>query len=357
MSDNPGVFVLSKKSIKQKANNKGPMKKGAYLFIIILVLFATHSLCHGKLNTPTRKIKLIRQIELPGVKGRLDHMAVDPKRQVLFVAAYGNNSLEIIDLRRGKVIRAIRGLDRPQDVKYIPGEDLIAVSNGGDGTLRFFKASSLRPVKTIDFRRDADNLRLGQSAKRLYVAYGEGAIGIVGLPGLKRIGDIWLGAHPESFQIDRTLGRMYVNVPGKREIAVIDMKLGKVISRWSFTPARDNFPMALDEKKQRLFIGAWKPAVLVTYDALAGTPVSRVRISGDADDIFLDQESGLVFCSCGAGFLDIVAQRKRGYEVIERVHTAPGARTSLLIPRQHRIYVAAPAEYGREARVLEFKTE
>ena len=82
-----------------------------------------------------------------------------------------------------------------------------------------------------------------------------------------------------------------------------------------------------------------------------------MRISGDVDDIFLDPENGLVFCSCGTGFLDIVAHRMRGYEVIEKVPTAPGARTSLLIPRQHRIYVAAPAEYGREARILEFKTE
>ncbi|MDA8091587.1 MAG: hypothetical protein M0Z61_15370 [Nitrospiraceae bacterium] len=233
------------------------MKKSAFLFTVILFLFATRSFCYGSLN-------LVRQIELPNVKGRLDHMTVDSKKQLLFVAAYRNNSLEIIDLRRGKLIRSIKGLDGPQGVEYIPWKGLIAVSNGGDGTLRFFKADTLKLVKTIHFRRDADDLRLGPSEKRLYVAYGDEAIGIVSLRGLKRIGDIWLGVHPESFQIDRSSGKTYVNLPGKREIAVIAFKSGKIIARWPLPLAHDNFPMALDEKRQLLFVGAWTPAELVT---------------------------------------------------------------------------------------------
>ncbi|MDA8325322.1 MAG: hypothetical protein M0033_03800 [Nitrospiraceae bacterium] len=320
------------------------------LFFLIFLLLPTRAFCGSKLT-------LLRQIELPGVNGRLDHMAIDLKRQVLFVAAYGNNSLEIIDLRRGKLIRSVKSLDGPQDVKYIPGEDLIAVSDDGDGTLRIFKAGSLKLVKAVNFRNDADNMRLDPSGKRLYLAYGEGAIGIVSLPEIRRSGDIRLGAHPESFQIDAALGKMYVNVPGKREIAVIDVKRKKIIDMWPFLPARDNFPMALDEKKHRLLIGAWKPAMLATYDALTGKRISSVRISGDADDIFIDPENGLVFCSCGAGFLDILACRKGEYAVVSKVPTAPGARTSLLIPRQSVIYVAAPAEKGHTARILDYKIE
>ena len=113
------------------------MKKSAFLFAAILFLFATRSFCYGSLN-------LVRQIELPNVTGRLDHMAVDLKRQELFVAAYGNNSLEIIDLRRGRLVRSVKGLDGPQGVEYIPGKELIAVSNGVDGTLLFFKADTLK---------------------------------------------------------------------------------------------------------------------------------------------------------------------------------------------------------------------
>ena len=189
------------------------------------------------------------------------------------------------------------------------------------------------------------------------MAYGEGAIGIVSLRDLRRIGDIPLGAHPESFQIDSASEKMYVNVPGRREIAVIDMRNRKIISQWPFTPAHDNFPMALDEKTNRLFIGAWVPTILATYDAHSGTLLSRTRISRDADDMYIDQKNGVIYCSCGAGFLDVISPWRNGYRVISKIHTALGARTSLLIPRQHRIYVAAPAEKRHAARIFEYKTE
>ena len=45
------------------------------------------------------------------------------------------------------------------------------------------------------------------------------------------------------------------------------------------------------------------------------------------------------------------------YKIISKVPTGPGARTSLYVPEQDRIYIAAPAKSGREARILEYKTE
>ena len=46
-------------------------------------------------------LRLVNRIQLPQVRGRIDHMAVDLKGQRLFVAALGNNTLEVVDLKRG----------------------------------------------------------------------------------------------------------------------------------------------------------------------------------------------------------------------------------------------------------------
>src|SRR5436190_1697408 len=43
-------------------------------------------------------IAQVATIPLPGVEGRFDHFAADPKGGQLFVAALGNNSMEVIDL-------------------------------------------------------------------------------------------------------------------------------------------------------------------------------------------------------------------------------------------------------------------
>ncbi len=57
---------------------------------------------------------LERSIPLPDVKGRIDHFAGDPAGHRLFVAALGNNTVEVLDLDRGKVVHSITGLAEPK---------------------------------------------------------------------------------------------------------------------------------------------------------------------------------------------------------------------------------------------------
>ena len=56
-------------------------------------------------------LRLVQTIPLPGVKGRLDHMAVDLEKKRAFVAAVTNNSLEVVDLASGKVIKSLTGFN------------------------------------------------------------------------------------------------------------------------------------------------------------------------------------------------------------------------------------------------------
>src|SRR5690349_7400884 len=75
-------------------------------------------------------LALAKTIPLPGVKGRFDHFAIDAKHQRLFVAALGNNSLEIVDLAAGKRLHSIEGLHKPQGVLYLAEPNRIYVANG-----------------------------------------------------------------------------------------------------------------------------------------------------------------------------------------------------------------------------------
>ena len=45
-------------------------------------------------------LRQVQTIPLPGVEGRIDHMGVDLQTQRLFVAALGNNTLEVLSPRR-----------------------------------------------------------------------------------------------------------------------------------------------------------------------------------------------------------------------------------------------------------------
>jgi len=92
---------------------------------------------------PEPPLVLERTIPLPGVSGRIDHMAVDLRRGRLLVAELGNGSVDVMDLAEGKAVRRIAGLKEPQGVGYAPQADLVAVANAGDGSVRLFRGEDL----------------------------------------------------------------------------------------------------------------------------------------------------------------------------------------------------------------------
>jgi WD40 repeat protein len=99
----------------------------------------------------------------------------DPSH-LLFVAALGNNTVEVIDINEGKRIHTIPNLREPQGVLYLPDNNRLYVANRDDGTLRLFDGVSYEPLKTIKLGSDADNLRFDTEKKHVYVGYGAGAL-------------------------------------------------------------------------------------------------------------------------------------------------------------------------------------
>src|SRR5215467_10508277 len=86
-------------------------------------------------------LNLVQTIPLSGVKGRFDHFSVDEKGKRLFVAALGNNTVEVIDLAAGKRIHSVSGMSKPQGVLFVAGRNELLVANGDEGALRVLNAT------------------------------------------------------------------------------------------------------------------------------------------------------------------------------------------------------------------------
>jgi len=140
-------------------------------------------------------------IPLPDVSGRIDHLSVDLAGKRLFMAALGNNTVEVFDLAAGKRLTTLRGFQEPQGLVYIAEFNRLYVANGGDGALVIIDAKSFQVAAKVSFDDDADNVRYDPAQKRLYVGYGRGALGIFDVAAGKRAGDVKLDGHPECFQL------------------------------------------------------------------------------------------------------------------------------------------------------------
>src|SRR5689334_14062480 len=178
--------------------------------------------CSGLLVASTTyaapHLELEARIPLGDVRGRIDHLAVDPEHGRLFVAELGNGTVGVVDLRQRRVVQRLTGFDEPQGVAWSAQHDMLYVASGGDGTVRSFRGAALDKGQVVKLGSDADNIRLDSGEQRIYVGYGSGAIAVLNSATLQRQPDLRLAGHPESFQLERNGTGLYVNVPGIPEI-------------------------------------------------------------------------------------------------------------------------------------------
>jgi DNA-binding beta-propeller fold protein YncE len=297
-------------------------------------------------------LKLTQTIPLPGVKGRFDHFAIDTSGKRLFVAALGNNTLEVVDLAAGKRIRSLAGMSKPTGVLFLSRANQLIVANGDDGTLKILSGDEFKVLQNLTALADADNLRYDPQTKFAWLGYGEGALAIIDMSAAKLLASVKLPAHPESFQLEPDGRRIFVNVPDAKQVAVIDRVKRTVTATWPMETFQANFPLALDETNHRLFVGCRKPARLVVLDTATGQPVTNLAISGDIDDLFYDAPRKRLYLSCGEGFLDTVEQTTADtYRRVSQLPTAPGARTCYFSPGPDRLYLAVPDRGPQKAEI------
>src|SRR5215813_364799 len=322
---------------------------GRMRLTILLLLSAI--VASAQSNAPLR---LKKTIDMPDVQGRIDHLSIDVKGERLFVAALGNNTLEVIDLKAGKRAKTIAQLKEPQGIRYVAETDRLYVANGNDGSVRTFDGTSYAPLKTLDYGDDADNLRYDSGRKRIYVGYGSGALGEIDGEGNK-VGETKLDAHPESFQLEEGSPRIYVNLPKSRKVIVVDRETRTIIATWKTGMAFANYPMALDEADHRLFVVTRLPARLLVFDTNTGNIVQKLPAVGDSDDVFFDKNRRRIYASGGEGAISVFEQKDPDhYTESARIPTVKGARTSFFSVDLDRLFLAVRREGSQPAAIQVF---
>jgi len=320
--------------------------------LVILAVFAT------AVSAQTPPLRAAATIPLPDVAGRIDHLAYEPATQHLFVAALGNNTVEVVDAGTNTHLRSLKGFHEPQGLAIVPDVNGIAVANGGTGTLQLIDSTSLQVRWTTPIAGDADNVRYDAGSKRIFVAAVGGLYAVDPSTG-KVTSKIAIDGHPESFQLEQQGSRVFANLPGliSSQLIAGDRASWSVQSKWS--SCSGNYPMALDETGHRLFVGCRRPASLATVDNQSGRIIGTFSTVGDTDDLFYDADRQRIYVIGGEGAVDILARDGDSVRRIVRVTTRDGARTGLWVPSIKKLFVAAPARggAGAEIRVFDASTD
>jgi DNA-binding beta-propeller fold protein YncE len=305
----------------------------------------------------TNSLVLVKTIPLAEVTGGFNHMSADGAKGQLFATATTIKTVEIVDVKSGKLARSLPG-DGAAAALFAPEFNQLYVTR--NRKVCIYDGDHFDLVTNVDLPGSVDELEYNPAAKQLYIGCmtsNNTAIAIIEVPDGKLEGEIKLSDKPQGFAAEQKGSRLYVNVPRRNEVVVLDVKSQSVIANWALMDAGMNYPMALDEADHRLFVGCRRPARLVVLDTGNGREVASVPIDRDTDDMSYDAVHRRIYVASGAGFVDVIKQLDADhYQASEQISAPAGSRNCTFSAAANEFYLAIPRRGNQGAEILVYKT-
>ena len=334
------------------------MKKSLTILFTLIMVFAIKS-------EPASTLELVRTIPMPGITGRFDSFGIDVKGHRLFVTPLDHKTVEVYDLKTGKLIHSIPGIEKAHAVLYRGDLDEIFVTDGPAGSLKIFKGDKYELVKAVEQLAQPDGILYDPATHYLFIITGgENAkldyslISVVETDKGTHLGDIRIeGGTMEEMRLEKSSARLFVVNREKNRIEVIDSKKRTILTSWPLTLGKLPVGLAIDESAHRLFVGC-RSEVIVVLDSTSGKEITSVPISKGIDGMVFDPATKRIYSEANTGAIDV-------YEEVDADHyrslgTTPigsPAKPGLLVPELSRYFVAVPQHDNMDAAILEYKVQ
>src|SRR5438105_5163203 len=187
-------------------------------------------------------LELLGSTVIAGYAGDFDHLAADVRGNRLFLAGEEQGSLLVFDLASGALHKTVKAFDQPHAIHYARDAGRLFVTDSGKGLTKVLDAKSYRVVGRVKLASGADVMAHDPSTGHLWIVSG----GKNATPKLPQtfVNEVdpatgaVLGSIP--FDTDFTEGivaeqhgsRIFVNVAGRSQIAVLDKNTRAVLARW-----------------------------------------------------------------------------------------------------------------------------
>jgi len=261
--------------------------------------------------------------QLPAGDGGWDILSVDPVDQRLYVGR--PDGVTAIDLTTGKATDRIVPGQRVHAALAIPGTHDVIATNGESNTATLFDGRTGRIRAIIPTGKKPDAAAYDPATRTLWVMDpGSGEATVIDPATAKVLATVAIGGSLE-FAVPDGRGRMYVNVEDKNEVAVLDTKARKLVSRFPLAGCDGPTGIAYDPAAREIVSACGNGVAVVS--APNGRPVARLTIGKGADGAAYDPRRHVVLIPAGRdGNLSIIRLRPSP-AVVEQVPTAVSART------------------------------
>jgi DNA-binding beta-propeller fold protein YncE len=336
------------------------MKRTVVMLCMTLGLFA------GKMQAQeSAPLKLVQTFKLPvDVKGNFDHFAIDLAGNRLFATPEAYKAVLVFDLKTGKLIHKITGIEKPHAILYREDLKRLYVTDGDAGDVKIVDSDSYAILSSVKLLEDSDSIGYDAVTKYLYIDNGGGDVhqtysmlSVVNTTAGKKVADIKVdGDTLEAMVLEKSSNRIFLNNKAKSQVDVIDREKRTLITSWPITLAKTNVAMAYDEANHRLFV-ACRSGGIVVLDTQSGKEITVLAITKGVDDLVFDPASKRLYASCDGDASVYEQTSPDKYKLLGKVPTGPLARTALLVPQLSRYFVAVPQHGTSNAEIQVFEVQ
>jgi len=308
-------------------------------------------------------LKLVQTYKLPAdVKGNFDHFAIDLAGNRLFATPEAYKAVLVIDLKSGKLIHKITGIEKPHAILFREDLKRLYVTDGESGDLKIVDSDSYAVLSSVKLLEDADSIGYDPGTKYLYIDNGGGDVhqtysmlSVVDTSAGKKLADIKVdGDTLEAMALDKSTPRIFLNNKARSQVDVIDRQTRTLITSWPITKAKTNVAMASDVANHRSFV-ACRGGRIVVLDTPSAKEITVLPITKGVDDLVFDPAKKRLYASCD-GNVDVYEQSDADtYKSLGEVATGALARTALLVPQLNRYFVAVPQHGASSAEIQVFE--
>ncbi len=340
------------------------MQTKTLLPLLAALLVAGSSVAQAADAASVAPLRLVGRTELPAYTGDFDHFGVDVPGHRLFLAGEDGGSLEVFDLRNGKHLRSVKGFDAPHAIVYLPKANRLVVTDSGDGLSKTLDATTYKVTGKLALTPGADSTRFDPSTGHVWIVTG-GKNASSKMPNVivsevdpltgQRLGDVGFDTDfTEAMATEQRGNRLFINVAGKSEVAVVDKHTRAVLATWPIKEGEQNGAMAFDEPGHRLFIVTRKPFRLVVLNSDTGATVATFDAPVRTNEAVWDAANRRLYLA-GDDHLAVFAQHDPDhYEALPPVASAHGAKTAILVPEIHRLFVAVSPGDAKGGALLQY---
>jgi YVTN family beta-propeller protein len=275
--------------------------------------------------------------EIKAADGGWDLLSVDPADQRLYVARA--EGVTAVDLSSGKVTDQLTPAQRGHAALAIPGTHEVIVTNGNANNATIVDGRTGQVRATIATGKKPDAAVYDPATKTVWVMNAsDGTISVVDPATAKVLATVTVGGSLELGAPDGH-GKMYVNAEDRNDVAVIDTKARKLLSREPLPGCDGPTGIVYDPATKDTVSACANGVAVVLSDK--GKLVASLQVGKRPDGAAFDVRRHVALIPSGADGNVSVIELSPAPRVVSVVPTAKSARTIALDPSTGRAYLPA----------------